>query len=553
VAVLQISKIQVRRGQKLSGIGVPQLSSAEFAWAVDTQELFIGNGSIAEGAPAVGNTKILTEHDNIFELLAGYRFGNNNSLIYSVERPIQNKLDEYVSVADFGAIGDGSTDCTQAFTNAFNELFRSTGRSELKKTLMIPNGEYVFTSGSLFIPSTAKIKGETQDGSVLNIGNRNIFFITEDGSTISTPFTSSNRPNNIDISNLTIRSIAGQMDISGVTNSRFERITFTSDYVLGQAIAELENESAAVTWENTINGTKVTGITFKNCKFESVALGLRSNQVIVDSSSYAELSVFDTFIDIIDCKFFSCDTAIVINGTKVEDPLDPTIIKPGHKWIIDSCLFEEISQHAFKSDYGIGTLIRNCKFINCGNTTNETISTGSIVYFGDKQGNSVLNCSSDRHQKYLELFFKNELSPEFTPAIVEVENSTRTVLSDLNYQVIRVSDSFQSLSVFGAYSRYIILDYSLSLGLPGDEQSRVGQLVITVDGTRNDLSFTDNYSYSSELSTTQGGLLMTGFEFNVLFKDNDSDSGIETILVSYKNPSSTGATGSISYSITYGV
>ena len=65
MAVIQISKIQVRRGQKNSGIGVPQLSSAEFAWAVDSQELFIGNGSVAEGAPAVGNTKILTEHDNI--------------------------------------------------------------------------------------------------------------------------------------------------------------------------------------------------------------------------------------------------------------------------------------------------------------------------------------------------------------------------------------------------------------------------------------------------------------------------------------------------------
>jgi hypothetical protein len=45
---------------------------------------------------------------------------------------------------------------------------------------------------------------------------------------------------------------------------------------------------------------------------------------------------------------------------------------------------------------------------------------------------------------------------------------------------------------------------------------------------------------------------MTSFEFNVTLKDNDEDSGIETILVSYKNPSSN-ASGNISYSITYGV
>jgi hypothetical protein len=92
MAVVQISKIQVRRGLKNSGIGVPQLSSAEFAWAVDSQELFIGNGSVAEGAPYVGNTKVLTEHDNILELAASYRFADlEPSITQSVARSLQNK------------------------------------------------------------------------------------------------------------------------------------------------------------------------------------------------------------------------------------------------------------------------------------------------------------------------------------------------------------------------------------------------------------------------------------------------------------------------------
>ena len=43
MAVVQISKIQVRRGRKNGESGIPQLSSGEFAWAVDSQELFIGN------------------------------------------------------------------------------------------------------------------------------------------------------------------------------------------------------------------------------------------------------------------------------------------------------------------------------------------------------------------------------------------------------------------------------------------------------------------------------------------------------------------------------
>ena len=81
MAVTQISRIQVRRGKKLSPTGIPQLASGEIAWTVDSQELFIGNGSVAEGAPYVGNTKILTEHDNILALISSYRFAARS--IYS--------------------------------------------------------------------------------------------------------------------------------------------------------------------------------------------------------------------------------------------------------------------------------------------------------------------------------------------------------------------------------------------------------------------------------------------------------------------------------------
>ena len=63
MAVYEIARIQLRRGRVSNGVGVPQLASGELAWAIDNQELFIGNGAVAEGAPTVGNTRILTEHD----------------------------------------------------------------------------------------------------------------------------------------------------------------------------------------------------------------------------------------------------------------------------------------------------------------------------------------------------------------------------------------------------------------------------------------------------------------------------------------------------------
>ena len=173
MAVVQISKIQVRRGQKNSNSGVPQLSSAEFAWAVDTQELFIGNGSVLEGAPYVGNTKVLTEHDNILDLASSYQFASNDtSISLSIPRDLQGKLDEYVSVTDFGAVGDGSTDCSLAFETAFAQLFKNVNNN-YKKVLMVPNGEYLFTRG-IAVPSGVILKGETQAGTILNVGSNSI-------------------------------------------------------------------------------------------------------------------------------------------------------------------------------------------------------------------------------------------------------------------------------------------------------------------------------------------------------------------------------------------
>lgn len=65
MAVTQISKIQIRRGLQEN---LPQLASAELGWSIDEQRLFIGNGTLAEGAPTVGMTEILTTQTIYSEL-----------------------------------------------------------------------------------------------------------------------------------------------------------------------------------------------------------------------------------------------------------------------------------------------------------------------------------------------------------------------------------------------------------------------------------------------------------------------------------------------------
>lgn len=59
MAVITVSKIQVRSGLTTD---LPALDTGEFGWCVDSQRLFIGKGTLAEGAPTTGVTEILTEY-----------------------------------------------------------------------------------------------------------------------------------------------------------------------------------------------------------------------------------------------------------------------------------------------------------------------------------------------------------------------------------------------------------------------------------------------------------------------------------------------------------
>jgi hypothetical protein len=652
MAVVQISKIQQRRGQKLLS-GMPQLSSAELAWAVDTQELFIGNGSVAEGAPYVGNTRVLTEHDNILELAGSYKFAEPDvSITASIFRSLQSKLDEIqVSVTDFGPQPDPSTNHTPYFTTAFAQLFQNTN-TRYRKVLTIPNGHYYFT-GTLRIPSNVILRGETRDGVILDIGANAVEFLSAAGTDVLGPFTSTDHPSNVSISNLTIQYTTGGVDITGVKDSRFENVKWKSNYTLGdtvstpvlasqsydlsaiantgnisiagigltsspliqvftsdtvstveaivaalnldttfdnnfvasraaeslvitattvsglsaadinsyftitvtptsilspfeidpvptQASTGINNTNSALTWVNSNFGTRTTGIEFVGCEFDSVALALKCIHI------HGESDVFDTELTFNDCRFFVCDTGVYVQGV---------VDRQGHLWTFNDCRFEEIAKQAFFSTYGTGTLIKDSQFKNVGNGVNgAAFPETAMVEFTTKFGNVVENCRSDRHQSAGITLVDTKVG------IAEVVNAGSVSFNNDYYSAVYLSDTFTPLSVFSVLNRYIIVDYTLTIG--EYHYNRKGQLTIVVqdgiDNTSDHVAIADNYTYSSSLITDPGGDMITSFEFNAELKDNDDTTGdstqsIDTILLSYKNPNRFLATGTISYNIRYGV
>ena len=526
MAVVQISKIQIRRGLKNSSSGVPQLSSAEFAWAVDSQELYIGNGSVSEGAPYVGNTKILTEHDNLLDQIGTYQFKEFDTFVgLSEPRTLQSKLDEYVSILDFipkdVVPNISSVNCASYFEIAFNQLFKNVDPS-YKKVLLIPNGEYLISSG-LAIPDGAIIRGETQRGAVLNINSNNIRFTTKTGLEFS-EFSSVNRPRNLLFSNLTIKRTSGQTIISGLADSVFDSVRFTGAYTLNDSVVSESSDNAAIVWLNNLDGTKVTNVRFKSCDFESNSI----------STKCVQTAVFDTSIVFDNCKFFVNSTSVYVEG----------VAGQGNKWQFNDCEFEEVSKQAFKSTQGRGTRIQRCQFKNCGNLTFTAGNPKSaIVSFGEKIGNILVDCSSDRHQAAA------IVSSGTIASISEVSNGDKAVFVDRNYSVIYLNDSFRPLTVFSAFNKYTVVNYVLELGT----HTRVGQLFISVDSGLSSVALTDSYQYSPSLVSSTGGALMTNFEFFAELRDNSAGAGVDTVSLYYKNPVATGATGSISFDVTYGV
>ena len=210
--IVQISRIQHRRGLKTD---LPQLAAGELGWVVDEQRLYIGNGTVADGAPAVGNTEIMTAGTSAFTTALTYTYkgylGNSTPISTGasgdITRTIQQVLDDHVSVKAFDAKGDNSTDDTAAIQRAIDELYSDTDQDDVRarRILFFPAGIYKTTS-AITIPPFAHLVGEGLDKTIISNTGNSAIAVTEDddGNGFGSIGTSSaTTPTQIQLSNLT--------------------------------------------------------------------------------------------------------------------------------------------------------------------------------------------------------------------------------------------------------------------------------------------------------------------------------------------------------------
>lgn len=173
MAIVQVSRITQRKGLEED---LPQpLAGAEFGWAIDQRRLYIGNGTLAEGAPVVGNTEILTEFSDLLAFTTAYTY-KGDAAGYTVQtgvtpgtpvsQSLQSRLDSYAIVTEFGATGNGVTDDTAAINRALFQLYCVQSNTQVRRSLFFPAGTYKI-SNTLLIPPYAKLYGEGANSSII--------------------------------------------------------------------------------------------------------------------------------------------------------------------------------------------------------------------------------------------------------------------------------------------------------------------------------------------------------------------------------------------------
>jgi hypothetical protein len=532
VPIVQISRIQHRRGRSTE---LPQLASGELGWVIDEQRLYIGNGTVADGAPAVGNTEILTSGSASFSAALNYVYqgylGDATTILTGaatdITRTLQERLDDYVSVKAFGAVGDGSTNDTVAIQRAIDELYCDPDRTDARsrRLLFFPAGQYNIV-GPIYIPPYAQLAGEGIDKTVIYQSGGNSAVakmqdsLKQKGNNIGT--SSATLPININIENITFKngeSYAG-FEVEKATNVRFTNCKFQGTYIAGGSDV---STSKAVTVISTTTYT-CSNIIFDSCQFTKFAR-------LVDFS-----------YDLTSAKFVNCDFSTAYYGAILGEQSDGSTsgLTIGPKDIkILSSQFSSIKTNGILvkassagADTGVGE-VRNVVsfnnfFASTVGTNNEGVNSINIY--------PAIQFDADECVSELDYFDNTQRRSTSLNPIPELQGIG---INTKQIKQITLADNISSATTTGIRlpaleGKSIKIEYKIERGTT----FRVGTLTVNASGSY--VSHNDDY----EESNGDVGVTLSAVGDNL-----DSTAGNETVIIKYIT-TSTGTAATMDHQVT---
>jgi len=539
MAVIQISRIQHRRGLATQE-GLPQLASGEIGWAIDQQRLFIGNGSVAEGAPAVGNTEVLTE-SRMFELLSTENFTSATNYTYKghfpsvsihtgpdsnspVVRTLQEVLDDNVTVLNFGAADQ--TDSTQAIQRAITETFNNVANRDQTSSRLpvrIPAGEYYFT-GTVYLPPNTTIVGDGIDKTVLiAIGPNTTIFETSDVDG-NTGLDIIDQPINISMSGMTLSygtatntaTCTPLLVLDSVANSSISKVKFAGEY--NPDVFASTSSYSAISLRGTGNLTRNLKLT--DLEFYRVCYPAIANNDMTD-------------IEISNSKFNDLYQGITLASNVTGS--SPNQFGPRNVNIKYN-KFSNIEKQAVYAGPNTGTnnqiVLEGNLYHNVGNDGSGDENPITSIISLLSHGNSTIN---DNFERLWNAQSGVAATVAQKPA---VEGTLKVELSIVDRKTIVESTVTETLIRIPLANTVtsITIDYTLEK----DSVYRKG--TISVVGGQTAASLRDSYNVA--------GLNDGDTAFFAELVDTESLGSYDTLAVQYDNPVSAG-TGTIVYNVSY--
>ena len=528
MAIVQISQITNRKGLD---INLPQLAGAELGWSVDTRQLYIGNGTLQEGAPVIGNTEILTEFSDILSFTntytyqgeaAGYTVQTGATAGTPVTQSLQSWLDQFATVRDFGAVGDGVADDTAAINRALNQLYCREVNPEIRRSLFFPAGVYRVTS-AILIPPYAALYGEGNNSSIITMDSGVADFVARTADSlqnigVNIGDAGATPPEYITIANLGFTHLDATEDVflvQDATNCVFQNVGFRGTSTPAELVSDA-NDSVGVSFAST-SALVCEQITFTNCEFSGLVHGIQTNQQIKGVTITS--SRFDTLF-----RGIVLGTAAVTNGgptgTRIMGNLFDNIYAEGIIFGANLVLAINASGHNIFYDVG----------------NNFSGSTGTPA-------TSIISIQSNNNVSISDLFERTDAFATTHPRI------------DLNNTVSIASTNGSQLSL-GSYTR----ESGHTETLVNNDSGVVFELNATqVPAFRVDYTIVRTFAYRTGtiVVATDIGDSSAGLDVTDEFVENNttgvvlsvSQSG-DTVSLNYST-TNLGTNATITYSVTY--
>jgi len=487
---------------------------------------------VADGAPTVGNTEVITSGSSAFATALSHTYkgylGDSTPVGNTQQRTLQQRLDDYVSVKDFGAKGDDSTADITAIQNAIDEIYKDTDKDDTRsrRVLFFPAGTYRINA-ALKIPPYAHLVGEGPDKTIIrNSGNNAVMVTMDDEGNVGSDIgnSSATTPTQVQVSNMTLKNTVayGGISLDRVTKAFFNNVKFQGSYASGGSDA---TNSKGITVTQSTATYSTTNIVFNQCQFTKFA------------------RLVDISYDATNIRFHNCDFSTAYYGALIGAEMDGSTagLSDGPRDMqFTSSSWSDIGQQAILVSPATGTtdsagprhIVSHANFF-AKTVANNFEGTGTFSEV------PVIQFDNDECTSLQDFFERTDLRQSdgssnlnAAPEVQGIGVSSKLIKSQT------LPDNTSSATTINEYPALTSKGISIKYKITRGTLDRTGEFIISASTTA--VGYDDTFTESGA---------STGVTLSAVLDNKDSTAGNETVAFKFIT-TSTGTAATIDYQTT---